>query len=270
MNNSQEQDYLMFQVLNETSQRHAPTAKWPDHGAFNATYIQWLARVDTLRRLRLDQAQETTGITLDKTALRRQMCDHTLIIADAVRADAVAQHDEELAAKAKLTCSPILYGKQADAVTICQNLHNRALAAPLAQPLIPYGVTTSKLAELQENIANFADAIPRPRTTIKSRKSVTQQIAEEFAAADMLLTEGLDRLIGQFKKTAPEFVKDFQNARVPVAKAATLKSKKSKEKAAATPQSAETPRTAEAPNPPEASKRGETPKPADTEPSKMA
>lgn len=47
-------------------------------------------------------------------------------------------------------------------------------------------------------------------------------MAEEFRAADSLLTEGLGRLIRQFKKANPGLVMDYENARVKVAKAAAL------------------------------------------------
>ena len=97
----------------------------------------------------------------------------------------------------------------------------------LARPSIeghddPWKNVIEKLAELQERIDDFSDAIPQPRAKIKSKKSVTQQLAEEFRAAGLLLTEGLDRLIGQSKRASPDFIMDYRNARVKVAKAATF------------------------------------------------
>ena len=220
MTNRQEQTYSMYQVLNQTCQRYAGMVTWQDHKGFADTFAAFLARMAAIRRLRLLQAQETSGITQDKTALRRELCEATLFIADATVVFATSQNDHELTAKAHVTSSHLLYGKQEDAVTTAQNVHDVAVIAPLALALSPFGVTTEQLAELQEKIDDFADAIPKPRTTIKSKKSVTQQLAEEFRAADSLLTEGLDRLIGQFKKARPEFVMDYENARVKVAKAA--------------------------------------------------
>jgi hypothetical protein len=113
-----------------------------------------------------------------------------------------------------------------------------AVAAPLGLALAPFGVTTEKLAELQEAIDDFSDSIPKPQGKIKSKKRVTEQLAEEFRAADELLTDGMDRLIGQFKKVSPEFVQEYQNARVRVKKAATLGGEETQSSATAQPKAA--------------------------------
>ena len=66
-----------------------------------------------------------------------------------------------------------------------------------------------------------APTIPKPRHAITSGATVTAQVEEEFAAADKLLNEGLDKLIVQFQATAPQFYADYTNARVIVDAAAT-------------------------------------------------
>jgi hypothetical protein len=63
-----------------------------------------------------------------------------------------------------------------------------------------------------------------PRTAIVSGKTITRQLANEFRAAEQLLTEGLDRLVGQFKEAAPAFVSDYFSARTVVNKCATHES----------------------------------------------
>ena len=49
----------------------------------------------------------------------------------------------------------------------------------------------------------------------------TPEVADHPDATALLAARG-DRLIGQFKKASPDFVRDFENARVKVAKAATF------------------------------------------------
>lgn len=222
MTNRQDQKYLMYRILNQLLLRAAAAVPWKAHLGLAGIVAQWIDCLTNLRRLRQRQAQETTGLTLDKATLRRRMCDEAMLVADATRAFAVAQGDQVLAATVNVRCSQILYGKGDDAETVCRNICDAAVAAPLTAGLETFGVTAEKLVSLQEKIDDFADAMPQPRAAIQGKKSVTQQIAEEFRTADRLLTEGMDLLIGQFQKTHPDFVRDYQNARVLIDKAATL------------------------------------------------
>jgi len=54
----------------------------------------------------------------------------------------------------------------------------------------------------------------KPRQTIAAGKTVTQELNDEFAAADETLDEILDGLVVQFKDTNAKFVSDYNNARI--------------------------------------------------------
>ena len=85
-----------------------------------------------------------------------------------------------------------------------------------AAALAPHGVTTAKLKALQDALKKFSAAVSKPRERITSRKSATERLAKEFRAAEKCLTEGLDLLVDQFEEDYPEFVAEFNNARVVV------------------------------------------------------
>ena len=82
-------------------------------------------------------------------------------------------------------------------------------------------MTAAKLTALQAAITAFSGIMQKPRQTIASGKTVTQQLSDAFDAADLALNEELDNLIGQFQATNAKFVSDYTNARIIVDAAAS-------------------------------------------------
>jgi flagellar hook-associated protein FlgK len=99
----------------------------------------------------------------------------------------------------------------AQAIKDCQNIHD--LANTNLASLGSYGVTAAKLTALQAAIDGFKAIVSKPRDNIAAGKTVTQQLSDEFDAADETLAEILDGLIGQFQATNATFVSDYNNAR---------------------------------------------------------
>ena len=76
-----------------------------------------------------------------------------------------------------------------------------------------YGITAAKLTALQATIDGYKAIVTKPRDNIVAGATVTQQLSDEFDAADETLAEILDGLIGQFSATNAKFVSDYNNAR---------------------------------------------------------
>jgi len=74
-------------------------------------------------------------------------------------------------------------------------------------------VTAAKLTALQAAIDGFKAIVSKPRDNIVAGATVTQELNDEFAAADETLSEILDGLVVQFKDTNAKFVSDYNNAR---------------------------------------------------------
>jgi len=70
------------------------------------------------------------------------------------------------------------------------------------------------LTALQAAINAFKDIASKPRDNIVTGKTVTQELSDEFDAADVTLSEILDGLVVQFQDTNAKFVSDYQNARI--------------------------------------------------------
>jgi hypothetical protein len=84
--------------------------------------------------------------------------------------------------------------------------HKDALAA--------YGVTDAKLADLQTAINGYTGEVAKPRNAIVDRKVTKAQIKDLFKQADEILVEQMDKLIEDFAEDNPEFVAQYNAARI--------------------------------------------------------
>ena len=132
-------------------------------------------------------------------------------ISAAVHAYAVKNKNNTLANETDFTVSDLTGERAADAIKNCQSIHD--LANTNIASLGNYGVTAAKLTALQAAIDGFKAVVSKPRDNIIAGATVTQELSDEFDAADETLSEILDGLIGQFQATNAKFVSDYNNAR---------------------------------------------------------
>jgi hypothetical protein len=66
---------------------------------------------------------------------------------------------------------------------------------------------------LQAAIDAYKAIVTKPRDNIVAGATVTQELSDEFDAADETLSEILDGLVVQFQATNAKFVSDYNNAR---------------------------------------------------------
>ncbi|SRR5581483_4010412 len=189
----------------------ANNSTWQSLQAFADGYTDFSQHVKNIQILGQSRMTDMTGIALDKKASRLAMGTAALEIASAVHAFAVKNKNNTLATETDFVLSDLTAGRDADAVKDCQNIHD--LANTNIAGLGNYGVTAAKLTALQAAIDAFSAIVSKPRDNIAAGKTVTQQLSDEFDAADETLEEGLDRLIGQFQNANAKFVSDYNNAR---------------------------------------------------------
>ena len=83
-------------------------------------------------------------------------------------------------------------GRDSAVVARCQDIHG--LAVEHLKSLGDYGVTTSKLANLQKKIDGYTALQAKPRQAVATSSAATSQLKELFAQANSLLTNRLDGL----------------------------------------------------------------------------
>ena len=64
---------------------------------------------------------------------------------------------------------------------------------------------------------------PKPRNRVNKGRAATQTLEILFRDAGTVLTKRLDKLVTQFAESAPEFVKEYESARVVVSSRNTNK-----------------------------------------------
>ncbi len=168
-------------------------------------------RIVIIRGLGQRQEDPTTGIAAMKLHCRKQVCTTGAIIAGAVHSWATKTNQLDIAQKADWSYSDLFAGRETASADRCQNVHK--LAKENLSSLAKFGVTADKLEEFQEQVDAYLGCIGKPREAITTTRTVTQQLATEFAAVDKLLEKTLDKLVLQFQESAPDFFNDYQNAR---------------------------------------------------------
>ena len=93
------------------------------------------------------------------------------------------------------------------------------IATAVLPSLADFGVTQAKLNAFSKKIEAFRKAHPAPRQRVNSSSSATKQLAEQFAELNVLLRKRADRLLVQFRESAPEFYNEYQSARTVVSPA---------------------------------------------------
>ena len=197
----------------------ANNSTWQTLPAFATGYTDFTTGISGIQTLAQSLIQDTSGIAQDKQQSKVAMATTAVGIASAVRAYAVKTKNNTLTSAVSFTQSDLTGGRDADSVQNCQNIHD--LANTNLAALADYGVTAAKLAALQTAITAFSGIMQKPRQTIASGKTVTQQLSDAFDAADLALNEELDNLIGQFADANAKFVSDYTNARTIVDAAAS-------------------------------------------------
>lgn len=93
------------------------------------------------------------------------------------------------------------------------------IATAVLPSLADYGVTQAKLNAFSKKIEVFRKAHPAPRQRVNAGSSATKQLAELFQGLTDLLRNRADRLLVQFRESAPEFYHEYQSARTVVSPA---------------------------------------------------
>lgn len=153
-----------------------------------------------------------TGIAVDKTNFRETLCQTAAKIAGYIYAYASANNNNTLKNEMNLPVTKIRRARDEELAPRCQNIHDRGVE--LLTELADFGVTAPILANLQTAITNYAAEIPKPRTALSGRKTVTANLAAIFRENDDILKNQMDKLIEIFREDNPDFVQTYESNRI--------------------------------------------------------
>ena len=156
-------------------------------------------------------AVNLTGITTDKSNSRQNLCELSADIAGIVYAFAAENSNNTLKQEVNYPISKLQRVRDAEIALVCRTIYDRA--DEFKTELADYGITNEMLTELNTAITNYQAAAPKPRTAISNRKSRKEILKQLFRELDAILFDRMDKLIGKFRKSHPEFHEAYFNVR---------------------------------------------------------
>lgn len=187
-------------------------AVWSGNTAISAMVTSFNGHLTAINSSDAAQKTITAGITQSKEAAKTAMANAAMTIANAGKAYANAIGNIALAANFNVAISDIKQAKDTDADDICQNIHDAL--NPFIANTAPYGATAAMQTTLQNAIVAFSALIGKPRSQKSISVNATLNIAQHFEAADALLKNQLDPIMGQFETTNTAFYNQYKTVRV--------------------------------------------------------
>ena len=185
-------------------------SKWTGLAAFAAGAARFKGLIGEIQDLGQTQASRT-GAASEKSYALEALGNAAFEVGAAVHAFAVAQEDYALEGRVDFSRSSVTLGRESSVVARCRDIH--AAATEHLADLADYGITAAKLTALKKKIDAFEASLSKPRQQVATSSAATLALAENFSEADTVLNKCLDKLVYQFKASAPDFFNEYQTAR---------------------------------------------------------
>lgn len=200
-----------YQTLKLVLEDPAHKPVWTTHPAFLRGAERFYGSINVLAALAQAQGTPITGIAVDKDRLAESLIARTLVVSGAIAAWASETDNRTLFDRADVKEGELQKLRDAELDDAAQVQHDLALDNLAVMP--DYGLTNALLADLQSAITAYTPLVGKAYAERSKRKSVTDAIPDEFARADKILDEQLDRLVRQFETDHKSFVDAYRNAR---------------------------------------------------------
>lgn len=159
-----------------------------------------------------EQEENIKGYSEQKRLRRITMAEKANEIRSAIQAFAVETGNMVLFEKVNYSLTELLSGSGNRSRSRSQIIHEEAQEHETA--LADYGVTPEEIAELAEAIESFATIIAQPKEYIAKKKYYTELISSLIKDIDGILKNKMDKLMENFRLTAPQFYKEYFNNRI--------------------------------------------------------
>ncbi|MEK7677730.1 MAG: hypothetical protein AAB676_18020 [Verrucomicrobiota bacterium] len=221
MNAKQENKYTMYLAVKAACDKDQ--AAWKDLAAFANSCAKFNTCVTNIKSLAEAQERQS-GAAEEKQILRQEMCMDAAVVAGAVGAWAADNKKNDIAQQVNYSEYDLMGGRDTASASKCQIILDAA--RDNAASLVGYlKDVTDALDTLENKIKAYGKSIIKPTEARKTAKGATEKLKKEFETADGLLEERLDKLVVQFKSSAPVFLTAYQSARETTANAATREAK---------------------------------------------
>ncbi|WP_294674790.1 hypothetical protein [uncultured Fluviicola sp.] len=199
----------MFGSVHTVLEENQPI--WINVPAFATAVAQFENKLTILDTKLSEQSTATTGVTLEKQALIRELFDEMVLAHQALYLFGKDSENTALRERNKVSRSKLNRLTIGKAKVHANDLKNDLLAQGPA--LDAYGITPAFVSALIAKIDQLPDMIESTRMALLRRKGITKAINEVQSKITEILRDRMDRLIKIFRKDHPDFVLIYQHAR---------------------------------------------------------
>jgi hypothetical protein len=156
--------------------------------------------------IQLEATAVPSGATAAKDTALENVAGATYEIACATAAG-----DDELAAEVDFSLSDLSKGHPASVIARATRIG--AIASEELAMLADYNITQAKLTALTKKIEAYEKVCSKPRLNVAKKAAANKALPRLFKQGRNILTRRMDRLMAQFRTSAPEFYAEYKTAR---------------------------------------------------------
>lgn len=180
--------------------------------AFAAAYADITTRLTAIQAHKLIAVKKTNPQTEANLALKIELSNKTVVVANTISALAGKLGDVALKEEMNVKAYKLKRMAQGVLVPICQNIHTKADANKVAAA--DYLLTQGMLDELQDLIDEYSAEVPEVRTERGEIDAAKALIEKQKGECEAVLTGQLDPMVNILQATDPGAVDLWRSARV--------------------------------------------------------
>ncbi len=209
MNKRAEERLSMFYAVRAACTDHAMA--WNNSVPMVEAAAMLDVTIGKLERAAQIQEERRDGVAMAKRAKLEEMMERTLVLVRAMFVYAVDNGDAVLQGKASISRTRLVRTRDAVVASVCLGVHN--LAMDVLPALAPYGITVADTQALRTAIESYTKALSSPRTEMVVRMGATKNIDALVRECMRALRNKMDLLVSNLRTSAPEFHREYFNAR---------------------------------------------------------
>jgi len=210
MNKKQHEQYNMLETINTHFDRNATI--WSSDVLISDAKTALSAKLDQIMAALVQQTDNSTGVTIDKALLRKDLEVKAFSLSTAICAyTAINPGQDQLHQRVFVTKAALFKMRETDLLYYTESLYESA--ETVLADLGPYRVTAATLAALMDARTAFFDMIKTPREITINRRAATEAIPVLLREAVVLLKDTMDRLMEGLRDEERAFVSSYFNER---------------------------------------------------------
>lgn len=201
---------LMYQMVSDIVNDNQTV--WAETPKFVSLFSTFSGKFESLKVLAEKERAYLLGVKDNRDAMREETAKKAFQVSSALVAYATENNNIELIAMMQITKAQLMNRSHADTVILLDRIliHAQEHEADL----VDFGISPEKIADLVLRRDELVVNILAPRKAILKRKETGSQINLLSQEIDVLLKNGLDKLVTVLRPENEEFYTSYFNSRM--------------------------------------------------------